>query len=147
MSSDKHKRSLDDSDIVSTPTGRRTVLQGVAAGVAGVVGAAAIGSGDANAQGYSDNDAGRGADPPGRGRRAGRTGVTDSDGGNYADPPGNGRGARRYRGTGITDSDSGPNADEPGNGRGGNRRRARGGLTDSDSGPNADLAGRGRSGY
>jgi hypothetical protein len=147
MDDAKKKPSLQDSDIVSTPADRRTVLKGAAATVAGVAGAAALSPSEAKAQGYSDNDAGRGADPPGRGRRVGRTGVTDSDGGSNADQPGNGRGGQRYRGTGITDSDSGPNADNPGNGRGGNRRRARGGLTDTDSGPNADQAGRGRSGY
>lgn len=80
------KRSLLDTDIVTRPAlNRRTFV------AAAIVGAAALATTKARAQGVSDSDGGVTADPAGQGRGT-SAGVSDTDTGASADPVGQGRG-------------------------------------------------------
>jgi hypothetical protein len=98
-------------DAIETRHGpsRRALLLGAVGGVAAV----AVGS-QAEAQGATDRDSGRNADPAGRGY----SGWTDNDNGSYRDRAGHGRG-RGGRYSGWTDRDNGSVFDQAGYGRGG----------------------------
>lgn len=116
--SDTPKDTAPDSqptltdDAIETRTGpnRRTLILGAAGGVA----ALSLSGGRAEAQGATDRDMGRNADPVGRGY----SGWTDNDNGSYRDRSGHGRG-RGGRYSGITDRDNGSVYDQGGRGRGG----------------------------
>ena len=88
---------------------RRALLLGAVGGVA-----ALAAGGRAEAQGATDSDSGRNADPPGRGY----SGWTDNDNGSWRDQAGHGRG-RGGSYSGWTDADNGSVFDQPGYGRGG----------------------------
>jgi hypothetical protein len=123
-------KSLSDADISShRRITRRSLLGslGLGLGVAAMAVAGGSTTGTAQAPGCTDNDDGRFADPPGRGRDCQppglNNGCTDNDGGYRADPPGRGRRCQQgpprrqpTRPTGCTDRDSGPNEDQPGYG-------------------------------
>ncbi|MGE0785119.1 MAG: hypothetical protein AB7S26_05475 [Sandaracinaceae bacterium] len=136
------KGTLTDEDIhVERSIGRRGAIGIIGASFATAAAVMASAPETAEAQGCSDSDGGRYADPAGRGRRCGGgggSGCSDSDGGRYADAAGHGRrcgGGRR----GCSDSDGGRYADGAGHGR-----RCGRSCSDSDGGRYADPAGQGR---
>ncbi len=94
MSSDKKKKTLTDSDIITDhPTGRRGFMGLMAAG--GVAGATATLAPRAASAQSTDADNGAWTDAGGCGRGGGgvATGATDADSGNITDAAGWGRGA------------------------------------------------------
>lgn len=119
--SDESRKRLSDDSIISTPRGRRSLLQGL---IATTATALAIGTvEEAAAQGCTDSDP---RDIVGRGVNCSRrrTGLSDQDPRDAAGY-GYGRGPR----TGVTDRDSG---DFPGYGRGPAGPTRPTGITDRD---------------
>ena len=97
----------------------------IGATVAAAAGILGLEPSEAEAQGCTDSDGGRWADPGGRGRRCFRRrvrvrrGCTDHDSGRWADPAGRGRRCRRVIRVrrSCTDRDGGRWADPAGRGR------------------------------
>jgi hypothetical protein len=113
-------RTLTDADISSERrVSRRSLLSALGLGLGLAAAAVVGGSGKTAAQaprGCTDNDGGRFADPPERGRRCQATGCTDSDDGRFADAPERGRQCGASQPSPCTDNDSGPNQDPEGQG-------------------------------
>jgi hypothetical protein len=129
--SDK-RRSLRDADITSMRAIDRRTALALAGGAAASI---AVATASPAQRACSDNDAGPGADPEGRGRISNPC-QTDKDAGPNADvtrlPP--------NRGRSISDGDEGPKSDPPGRGHG--RRYT--GRNDEDLDVNGDPPGYGR---
>jgi len=148
---DQKKRTLEDSDIVSSHDAEKEVSR---RSMLGAVGTIAIGGAASTVMaGCYRRGIAVGPRTPNaiivgpqvqyqQPQQQWASGVTDADGGAYADPAGNGRGQQRQQCSGITDSDGGSHADPGGCGRG--RMGMTSGMTDADGGPYADPGGNGR---